>query len=141
MGIGVALQAICKLLAMRRFGMAAEALGHDLRPIVFDRVVRMELLMAPMAVEPMLAAGFLEIPENTDMTLAALGDGKWWRFHSIKIASSRLFLPARRIGMTPGGRILTKTDRSGDEQGHDRHCSTDAFFHGPTYLFRLWAMP
>jgi hypothetical protein len=101
MGIGVALQAICKLLAMRRFGMAAEALGHDLRPIVFDRVVGMELLMAPMAVEPMLAAGFLEIPENANMTLAALGYGQWWRFHGIKITSSRLFLPARRIGMTP----------------------------------------
>lgn len=141
MGIGVALQAICKLLAMRRFGMAAEALGHDLRPIVFDRVVGMELLMTPMAVEPMLAAGFLEIPENADMTLAALGYGKWWRFHGIKIASTRLFLPARRIGMTIVGPTLTETEGGGDEQKEDRHDPTDAFFHGPTYLFRLWAMP
>lgn len=85
-GIDVALGTVGKDLHVgnRRPRMAAGTLGHARRPVVFDRTVAMETLVALLALEGMSATIVLDVPENTGMALAALGDGERRRFAGIE---------------------------------------------------------
>lgn len=123
-GVGVTLKTMGELLAMRGLFVTAEALGHQLRPVVFDRIVIMKLEVATVAIKLVLSAGLFEIFENISMALAALGYGEGRRHHGIEILAGWL--------------IFAETEGGGGEHHQEGHRHANGVFHGfPTYTFRL----
>ena len=72
MGNDMAAHAVEKLGTMGRLGMALIALRHDFLPVVLNRIVAMELLVAVLAVDAMTAAIIFDLIKDRNMALRAL---------------------------------------------------------------------
>jgi len=83
MGIAVAARTVGEFGAMGGRYMAGAALGHQLRPILFNRAIGVESGVAVFALELVAAAIIFQIAIDTDMALATLDGSQGHRLGSI----------------------------------------------------------
>ena len=86
-----------KRLAMGRLFMATAALRHNFRPVLFQRIIGMQLLMAILTLETMPLAFLFNFVKNPWVALAALVYSQGFYLSIVRIKGGRILVGLLRL--------------------------------------------